>query len=288
MMISTERVFAASTSRLIPFAIVMALLHYSAIEVAAQPDLFLQFANGRVILRAENVSIRQILTRWAQVGQTTIINGDKVPDVKVTLHFDNVLERDALATLLRDVGGYILARRSENPGGVAWVDRILILPLAPLASVTTSQPSISVTRRPSLSTVFQETAVPVRAARAAVDPVQQETREADGLGNLNGGDPSQAVREVAGAVTPGEPLGLVSGPVGANLPISGAKDENDMSRYEGLVGANSQPTEEPGLMKVAPNPFGVTSGAATPGPPSPTSTTAPSGSAPAPVAGAKR
>ena len=57
--------------------------------------------NGRVSLVAKDATVRQILAEWARVGQTKIVNVERVPGGPVTLELTNVPEAQALDVLLR-------------------------------------------------------------------------------------------------------------------------------------------------------------------------------------------
>ena len=95
---------------------------------ARAQDFSLQLRNGLVTLVARDTAVPQILDRWAQIGGTTIVNRENMKRVVVTLQLTEVPERAALAILLRDVGGYILAERMDDRQGTSVIDRILILP----------------------------------------------------------------------------------------------------------------------------------------------------------------
>ena len=80
-----------------------ALLAAVAISFAASAsagELKLTMQNGRVTLIADNVPLRQILQEWARVGQTTIVNGDKLTGPAMTLQLIDTPEREALDILL--------------------------------------------------------------------------------------------------------------------------------------------------------------------------------------------
>jgi hypothetical protein len=94
---------------------------------AAAGDLRLTIADGRVTLIAHDVPVRDILAEWARVGQTRIVNGEKLIGAPVTLQLENVPEAQALDTLLRSASGYILAPRSAETPGPSLYDRIMIL-----------------------------------------------------------------------------------------------------------------------------------------------------------------
>jgi hypothetical protein len=94
----------------------------------AAADVRLTIGNGHVTLSANNATIRQILAEWAKVGQTKIVNGDRVPGGPVTLELTNVYEAQALEIILRSVGGYLLAPRPVATPNTSQYDRILIVP----------------------------------------------------------------------------------------------------------------------------------------------------------------
>jgi hypothetical protein len=90
-------------------------------------DLTLTIADGRVTLVARDVTVREILAEWARVGQTRIVNAEKLVGGPVTLQLENVPEAQALDTLLRSASGYIMAPRSAASSGPSMYDRIMIL-----------------------------------------------------------------------------------------------------------------------------------------------------------------
>jgi len=89
-------------------------------------ELKLTMQNGRVTLIADNVPVRQILQEWARVGQTQIVNADKVSGPNLTLQLVDTPERDALDILLRSASGYIAAPRTTPALNAAMYDRITI------------------------------------------------------------------------------------------------------------------------------------------------------------------
>jgi hypothetical protein len=109
--------------------LVAALLVTSSWTAAAQQPqpLRLEIRAGLVTLRAQNVSLRQILTEWARIGGTRIVNLERVTGAPVTLELTGVTERQALDTLLRNVAGYVLGSRPASATGASAFDRILIL-----------------------------------------------------------------------------------------------------------------------------------------------------------------
>src|SRR5918994_5733686 len=75
-------------------------------------ELKLTMQDGRVMLIADNVPLRQILQEWARIGQARIVNAEKLAvGPGVTLQIVNAPEREVLDILLRSAAGYIAAPR---------------------------------------------------------------------------------------------------------------------------------------------------------------------------------
>ena len=106
----------------------------------ASADVHLTMQNGRVSLVAKDATVRQILTEWARVGQTKIVNMERVPGGPVTLELSNVPEAQALEVLLRTLSGYITAPRPVDAGNLSHFDRIIIMPTLASARPATSSP----------------------------------------------------------------------------------------------------------------------------------------------------
>jgi hypothetical protein len=108
----------------IAIACAVALLGCAASSSAQSVSL--QFNNGRVTLNTQNAPVRTILTEWARLGGTRIVNGDRVGGAPVTLELTDLPERQALDILLRSVAGYIVTER-QGPGGVSTLGGVVIL-----------------------------------------------------------------------------------------------------------------------------------------------------------------
>ena len=109
--------------------------------LAAQPafaDLRLTLKDGRVSISAKDVTVRQILTEWMRVGETKIVNVDRIPGGPVTLELQNVTETQALDVLLRPLSGYIAAPRAAAAANLSDFDRIIIMP-----TLATARPALS-------------------------------------------------------------------------------------------------------------------------------------------------
>jgi hypothetical protein len=110
---------------------------------ASAGELKLTMRDGRVTLIADNVPLREILQEWSRIGQTKIVNGDKLNGPAVTMQIVNAPERDVLDILLRSAAGYIAAPRPATVAGTALYDRITIMATSrpPAATATASVPT---------------------------------------------------------------------------------------------------------------------------------------------------
>jgi hypothetical protein len=90
--------------------------------------LQLSIQDGKVSIDAQDVTIGQILTEWARVGKTRIVNVERLSGGPVTIKLDAVPERQALEIVLRAVPGYIAAPRATFVANASQYDMILIMP----------------------------------------------------------------------------------------------------------------------------------------------------------------
>jgi hypothetical protein len=141
----------------------MPLLLACSGATALAGDLTLEIKDGRVTLVADNVTVRQILAEWARVGQTRIVNGDRVTGGPLSLRLDGVPEGRALDTLLRGVAGYMAAPRPADQVSASVYDRILILP-------TSSAPPAAATPAQRQTAPFPQPPAPV-----PVEPVEEDS-----------------------------------------------------------------------------------------------------------------
>jgi hypothetical protein len=111
-------------------------------SAAQAGEVRLTMQGGRVTLVARDATLRQILTEWAKVGQTRIVNMERVPGGPVSLELKDVPEAAALATILRTVGGYMAAPRRTADASLSRFDRIVVMPtLAPTTQAAASRPA---------------------------------------------------------------------------------------------------------------------------------------------------
>src|SRR5215211_272057 len=106
---------------------------------AAAGELTLSMQNGRVTIVADNVPLRQILQEWARIGQTKIVNAEKLSGPNVTLQLTDAPEKEALDILLRSASGYIAAPRPVPIANAAFYDRVTIMATSRAPAATASQ-----------------------------------------------------------------------------------------------------------------------------------------------------
>ena len=214
--------------------------------------LTLTIRDGRVSLDAQDVTIRQILTEWARVGKTRIVNLERVNSGPVTLKFDRLSEEEALDIILRTLPGYMAAPRAALIADASIYDRIVILP------TTTAVAAIPLPRNPQTS-FYQDSQPNVTQLRPALP-----------MSGLNPGmlpeppddprdsnDPAIAAAAAAGLIPvnappPGStaPPGVLQPPVrnaGASQPIP--PQQTPSNPWNAPVGAS-----RPGLAPPPPNP----------------------------------
>jgi len=153
---------------------------------AAAPSVQLTIHDGRVWLLATDATVRQILAEWARVGQTRVVNVERVTGGPLTLELTDVPEEQALDVLLRSVSGFMAAPRAAVVANASQFDRILILPTSAAPpggwGRATAPPAIN----PSPVPVFPQPAMPTftagvqRVIGADGNPVPDDQDDASG------------------------------------------------------------------------------------------------------------
>ena len=95
---------------------------------SARADVQIAMSDGRVTMNAAGATIREILAAWAKVGQTRIVNAERVSGGPVTLHLQDIPEEQALEIILRSVSGYLAAPRANTIANASRYDRIFVMP----------------------------------------------------------------------------------------------------------------------------------------------------------------
>lgn len=119
----------------------IALTFLAGFTAPARADVELSIRDGKVTLIASAATLREILAEWERVGQTRIINADRLSGAPLTLQLDDVSESQALGVLLRSVNGYVAAPRAVPGAGASRFDRIMIMPGTPRPRVASMAPA---------------------------------------------------------------------------------------------------------------------------------------------------
>ena len=128
--------------------LVVGLATVGSASAAVAGELSVKIANGRATVIAKDVPVRQILAEWARVGDTKVVNAEKLVGGPVTLELIDVPEKEALDILLRTAAGYIAAPRPANLVGASQFDRVLVLATSRAPAATASMPPpLSAARR---------------------------------------------------------------------------------------------------------------------------------------------
>jgi hypothetical protein len=191
----------------------------SVATFASAQQVSLTIRDGRVTLKTENASVRQILDEWTRVGQTKVVNAEKVTGPPLTLTLVDVPEREALETVMRSAAGYAVVERNtaaNTPAGAngtsmaalgaSRFEKILVMARTTPVSQTAaaSAPAAYVPPAPMMDTVADE---PVTIDNEPPQPVAPVVNPyAANAPSLNGANP--------GTVYPG----VNSGSMGANGP----------------------------------------------------------------------
>jgi hypothetical protein len=68
------------------------------------------------------------MAEWARVGQTKVVNVDRIPGGPMTLELHGVSEDRALEILMRTLSGYLAAPRAVRSPTLSKFDRIVVMP----------------------------------------------------------------------------------------------------------------------------------------------------------------
>jgi hypothetical protein len=219
-----------------------AVLVCAGLAVGAYPaaaEVQVTMSAGRVSLSAKNATIGQILAEWAKVGQTKIVNAERVGGGPMTLELTNVTEVDALEILLRSAGGYVLAPRRAETANASRYDRILILP----ASAAVSGPSrvaAAPTPRPQARVFPPSPAQPLQLAQPTTPDDNDDPAERPANPGVQNARPPvfntfpQGAPQRTETAPPPAPTYSVTAPVGVAVP--------------GMVVPTPQPAGQPGAV----------------------------------------
>lgn len=134
----------------LPAAVIAAVVLACSAGPASAQAIKLEFDNGHVNLKADNVTVRAILNEWARRGGTRMVNVDRVIGSPVTLELSGVPEQQAIEILLRGVAGYMIGWRETGPEvpTASAFDRLMLLPTSTVVRSTAPPPAPPPLRQP--------------------------------------------------------------------------------------------------------------------------------------------
>lgn len=172
-----------------PVALAAILLSATALTASAQ-TVKVEFKMGKVNLSAQNASLRAVLTEWARVGGTKIVNPERLVGPPVTLELVGMPERQALDILLRELGGFMLGPRQSLVPGVSAYDRIVVV------AATAGRPAAGPAFNPAPQAARRTPPPPVDPPDDDIDDL-----DADGPATGPGGPTTRTTQP--GLITPG-------------------------------------------------------------------------------------
>jgi len=216
-----------------------------AVAAPASADVHITLQNGRVSIDAKDATLREILAEWAKVGQTKIVNGERVPGGPVTLQLIDVSEAEALEVLLRPLSGYMAAPRAVDVANLSRFDRIVVMP--------TPAPPPTAARTAPPSPVFPQAGQPTFAT--APQPMEDE-QEGVAVPNGNRGPvfntfPQPQVVNPPAAMPSATP-GFVVQPQVPAQPQPQVPNAQPAPVYPGMPTAPSGGVAVPGMIVPAP------------------------------------
>ena len=229
--------------------LVFALLVLSfAASQSMAAGLTVSIREGLVSIDAQDVTIRQILTEWARVGKTRIINVERIPGGPITLKLENLPEKQALDIILRSIPGYMAVPRATFVADASIYDSILIMPTTTaVAAQRPPSPPPGFSGAPTFTQLRQGPSAPMTPGVLPEPPNAQDPSD----------DPAIAAAAAAGLV-----------PIPATNP--GATISAAPLMPPG--GANQPQTSQPPGVGAPTNPWNIPAGTAQPSlaPPAPT------------------
>lgn len=206
--------------------------------------LQLSIQDGRVSIDAQEVTVRQILSEWARVGNTRIVNAERVSGGPITIKFEGVPEKQALEIVLRNVPGYMASPRATLIANASVYETIMIMPTT--TAVATVRAPGAPFGGPQGRPVFNVTQLQQAPPRPAFSPEPEEDPAADQMD-----DPAIAAAAAAGLVTVPAPLPgggtAPSGPIaapGLQPPAAAGSKPSTSNPWNAPVGT-AQPSLAP-------------------------------------------
>jgi hypothetical protein len=175
--------------------LLIGLLGMMTVAAIGGPRVQLTIRDGRVWLTTDGATAGEILAEWARVGQTTIVNGERVPSGPLTLQLDGALEADALDIVLRSAGGFVAIDREAASQiarpSLSRYARVVVVPTSgrPSDGVPSLPPATpSVVASPVMPGYIPPPSATPGAFAGAAQPLPDSIETAPGVRRLIGPD----------------------------------------------------------------------------------------------------
>lgn len=208
---------------------------------AQTPGVSLVIKDGRVTLKAEQASVRQILAEWERQGQVRVVGADKLAGGPITISLTDMPERQALEIVMRGVPGYMAVDRTPTAAMAASAsrfDRVVVMARAatpvPAAAAMASARPAPTAPQPSFmptDTVGQ----PAPDDDTAPAPMQPDRNDVEQFTNVEPPMPEAPVASPYPNAYPGSPY------VGANQQQMGPYGGNPTAAAAASGNTGAQP-----------------------------------------------
>ena len=202
-------------------AVALTVVVWLAAGSFAFADVRLSFSDGHVSIVAKDATVGQILTEWAKIGQTKVVNVERMPRAPLSIELENVSEERALEVMFRELSGYMAAPRAIAIPNASRFDRIIVVPASSARPGSAAPPAAKVSASvyqapapPQQPSAYQAPASPQQSSayQASASPQQPAAFEppppADDTANDAGDEPASATVGVAISTQPsGGPVG---------------------------------------------------------------------------------
>ena len=218
------------------------LILICAASPARAAGLTLSMHDGLVSLDAQDVTLRQILTEWARVGNTRVINVERIPGGPVTLQFKDVPEKQALDIVLRTIPGYMAVPRAAQVAEGSRYDSILIMATTTaVAPLKPQQPYAGIPTPGGFPAMQGANVTQLRPGQPPLSPgvVFEPPNSADQMD-----DPAIAAAAAAGLVPIPAPTPGAAAVASPTLPPGGPNQPQSAQPAPG-VGAPTNPWNAP-------------------------------------------
>jgi hypothetical protein len=185
-------------------------------------QLRMEFRDGTVSISAVDVPLSQVLSEWARLGQTRIVNLEKVSGAPLTVELANVPEKQALEVLLRNLPGYLAAARTVPTGAGSQFDRIVVMPgtIPPAqpamraAAPPPQPPPMPQAPMPPMGGIVEDQDQPVQDAAEQAGPAEEQQPQLLAQPGIQPGPPVASGQQADGEEQPQEqPRGPGAAPV---------------------------------------------------------------------------